>query len=131
MPTPDVPASSLEIAPSLTLFGPTILRLSSSDTRIRVIVESSGEGAVQGMLGNVSLGTVAIRGGNNDVRFKLPKTLLTALRRSAAAGANVLTLTPTSASGAVTGEAVTRTVQIAAAKNAKVKVKVKVKVHRK
>jgi hypothetical protein len=121
MPTPDVAASSLEIAPSLTLFGPTILHLSSADTRIRVIVESSGEGALQGKLGTVSLGTVAIRGGNNDVRFKLTKSLLTALRRSAATGSNVLTLTPTSASGAVTGAAVTRTVHIAVAKKPKPK----------
>jgi hypothetical protein len=44
----------------------------------------------------------------------------------------VLTLTPVSSSGTVTGQAVTRTVSVLAAKHkARAKVKAKVKLHRK
>jgi hypothetical protein len=64
-------------------------------------------------LGGVSLGSADLRPGNNDVRFALPKSLLPRLRRAAAAGSNVLTLTPVSPSGAK-GTPVTRKVLIAA-----------------
>jgi hypothetical protein len=114
MPTPTVPVSSADVAPTLSLFGPQILKLGAGDTQLRLIVESSAQGSVQATLASTSLGKAQIRGGNNDLRFTLPSGLLKTLRRSASA-ANVLTLTPSSPSGTV-GQAVTRTVQLAPVK---------------
>jgi hypothetical protein len=56
-----------------------------------------------------------VRAGNNDLRFTIPKSLLSALRRKLAAGTNVLSLTPVSPSGTVAGAPVTRTVSVTAA----------------
>jgi hypothetical protein len=114
VPTPTVPVSSVDVAPTLTLFGPEILKISSTETLLRLIVESTGPGTVQATLGSATLGTLKVRGGNNDLRFKLPGALLKTLRRAAAAG-NVLTLTPTAPNGTTVGQAVTRTVQVQAA----------------
>src|SRR5204862_7267948 len=111
VPTPVLTVTPTDAAPTLTLFGPEILKLSATQTQLRLIVESSGQGTVRGRLGSVDLGSVAIRGSNNDVRFKLPKSALSSLRRSAAAS-NVLTLTPVSATGGATGTPVTRTIQL-------------------
>jgi hypothetical protein len=128
--TPVVPVSSLDVVPTLYLFGPELLMLSPTDTQLRLIVESNGQGSVQATLGSVVLGTVTVRGGNNDLRFRLPAGLLRTLRRAAAAG-NVLTLTPVSADGSVTGESVTRTVSVPAPAHKVTKRKVKPKPHRK
>ena len=132
--TPVIPVTSVDVAPTLFIFGPELLRLTPTDTQLRLIVQSNGQGTVQAKLGSVVLGTLSIRGGNNDLRFKLPAGVLSALRRAAAAG-NILTLTPVSTNGVVTGQAVTRTVSVLAPKHKvakrKVKVKVKVKLHRK
>ena len=113
--TPVIQVTSADVAPTLFLFGPEILRLTSVDTLLRLIVESGSEGTVQAKLGSVVLGTASIRAGNNDVRFKLPAGMLRALRRSASAG-NILTLTPFSPNGTTMGQAVTRTVSVLAPK---------------
>jgi hypothetical protein len=123
--TPVIPVTSVDVAPTLFLFGPEVLKLSATETQLRLIVESSGPGSVQAKLGSVELGTVTVRGGNNDLRFKLPAGVLRTLRRTASAG-NILTLTPISASGSVTGQAVTRAVSVLSPKP-----KAKVKQHRK
>jgi Family of unknown function (DUF6055) len=128
--TPVVPVSGADVAPTLELFGPEVLRLNATDTQLRLIVESNGAGSVEAKIGSTTLGTVAIRGGNNDVRFKLPTSLLTSLRRSAAAS-NVLSLTPLSASGATAGKPVTRVVRIEPSAKAKAKPKAKPKPKRK
>jgi hypothetical protein len=117
--------SSTDVAPTLSLFGPEVLRLSATETQLRLIVQSSGQGTVKARLGSKVLGTVAVRGGNNDVRFKLPGGTLQTLRRSAAAS-NVLTLTPVSADGSSTGASVTRIVRVSAPK-AKQRAKLEVK----
>ena len=109
--TPVIQVTAADVAPTLSLFGPEILRLTSVDTVLRLIVESGSEGTVQAKLGSVVLGTAAIRAGNNDVRFKLPAGMLRALRRAAAVG-NILTLTPFSSNGTTMGQAVTRTVSV-------------------
>ena len=96
-----------DVAPTIDVFGPLVLRISASSPVVRLIVESSGDGVLHTQLGSADLGSPTIRAGNNDLRFTLPKTLLTRLRRAAAA-ANVLTLTPTSASGAAVGTSVSR-----------------------
>jgi hypothetical protein len=123
--TPVVSVSSADFAPTLFLFGPEVLRLSSKETQLRLIVQSDGPGSVQAKLGSVVLGTVNVRGGANDLRFKLPAGLLRTLRRAASAG-NTLTLTPYSTSGSITGQPVTLTVSVLSPT-----LKAKVKQHRK
>ena len=107
--------SNAEIAPTIALFGPLLLRVPASDPQLRLIVESTDVGKVHATLGSVDLGTPAVRAGNNDLRFAIPKSLLSALRRKLATGTNVLSLTPVSPSGTVTGAPVTRTVSVTAA----------------
>lgn len=115
VPTTVVPVTLLPQAPTLELFGPEILRLTAKETVIRLIVQSSAQGLLRARLGSKSLGTVALRGGNNDVRLKLPKAMLVSLRR-AAAKSGVLSLMPVSADGTATGTAVTRTIRVTPAK---------------
>ena len=110
--SPVVSVSSADVAPTIEVFGPQLLKLSSSATQIRLIVNASGEGLVSAALGSLALGTASLRAGNNDLRFTLPKGTLSAVRRSASPS-NVLTLTPTATSGAVTGTPVTRTISVA------------------
>jgi hypothetical protein len=100
-----------DIAPSIDVFGPLVLHVSASRPVLRLIVQSSGDGVLLAYLGSVSLGTPTLRAGNNDLRFTVPKTLLTRLRRSASL-ASLLTLTPKSASGAVFGTMVSRQVTV-------------------
>jgi hypothetical protein len=120
-----VPVPTTDIAPLIDVFGPELLRLSATDPTIRLIVSSSGPGAVNATLGSSALGSRTLRAGNNDLRFVVPKGLFTRLRRSASA-ATLLTLTPMSTSGAVAGQAVTRHVSIThAAKKTKAKTKAK------
>lgn len=120
------PVSNAETPPGITLFGPLLLQVSTQRPQLRLIVESTGDGKVHAMLGSVDLGSPGVRAGNNDLRFTLPKSLLSSLRRSSAAG-KVLTLTPLSPSGAVTGTAVTRNVAVTAAPKPKAKPKKKKK----
>lgn len=104
-----VPTSA--VAPTIDVFGPEVLRVSSADRLLRLIVQSSGPGTLDASLGSTALGTASLRAGNNDVRFPVPKSLLAALRRSAAAS-NILTLTPAASTGTSIGTAVTRLVSI-------------------
>ena len=112
-----VPVPTADLPPSIDVFGPELLQLSAKTPMIRLIVDSSGPGTVTATLGATALGNYSLRAGNNDVRFAVPKSMLTSLRRSASAS-NVLTLTPMSVSGNVAGQAVTRQVVIAAAPKA-------------
>jgi hypothetical protein len=112
-----VPVPTADVPPSIDVFGAELLQLSAKTPTIRLIVDSSGPGTVTATLGATVLGNFALRAGNNDVRFAVPKSMLTSIRRSASAS-NVLTLTPMSASGSVAGQAVTRRIAIAAAPKA-------------
>jgi hypothetical protein len=103
-----VDAGTASTVPNIDIFGPQLLRLSATDTQIRLIVHSSAEGSVTATMGSRTLGTASVRPGGNDLRFKLPTSLLARLRRSSST--NVLTLTPTSLDGKVTGAAITRAV---------------------
>jgi hypothetical protein len=109
-----LPVPTADVPPSIDVFGPELLTLSASDPTIRLIVQSSGPGMLQATLGSAVLGTGSLRSGNNDLRFAVPKGMLTSLRRSASA-ANVLTLTPASSTGSATGAPVMLHVVIAAA----------------
>ncbi len=102
------------MAPSIDVFGPELLQLSAKSPTIRLIIDSSGPGTLNATLGSTTSEAISLRAGNNDVRFAVPKSMLTSLRRSASAS-NVLTLTPMSPAGSVAGAAVTRHVVIAAA----------------
>jgi hypothetical protein len=113
-----VPVPTTDVAPSIDVFGPELLQLSAASPTIRLIVESSGPGTVNATLGSTALGSRTLRSGNNDLRFVVPKGVLTSLRRSASA-ANLLTLTPMSSTGSVAGQPVTRHVVIAAPSKAK------------
>jgi hypothetical protein len=110
-----VPVGAADVAPTLELFGPEILKLSPTQTQLRLIVSSNGPGSVRGKLGSVDLGKVTIRAGSNDVRFTLPKNVLKSLRRSASAS-NVLTLTPVSSDGSASGAPLVRKVSVATPK---------------
>jgi hypothetical protein len=110
-----VPVPTNDVAPAITVYGPELLQVSSSDPSIRLIVESDGPGTLNAALGAAALGQRILRAGNNDLRYIVPKSLLNSLRTSAVAG-NLLTLTPLSPTGAVTGQAVTRHVVIASVK---------------
>jgi hypothetical protein len=111
-----VPATA--VVPTIEVFGPELLKLSATTQQIRLIVAASGEGMLQAHLGSLSLGAQTLRGGNNDLRFTLPKGILAALRRSAARS-NVLTLTPLAGNGTAAGPSVTRKISVAPAKKAK------------
>ena len=109
--SPVISVSSADVAPTIEVFGPQLLKLSADDIQIRLIVNASGQGLVSATLGPLALGTLSLRAGNNDLRFAIPKGTLAAVRRSASPS-NVLTLTPTATNGTAIGTAVTRTVSI-------------------
>ncbi len=99
-----VPVPTTDVAPTIDVFGPELLKVSAASRVIRLIVDSSGPGSLSASLGSTRLGTSGLRAGNNDVRFTVPASMVTALRKSAAV-TNVLTLTPMSSSGAAAGTA--------------------------
>jgi len=115
-----VPVPTTDFAPTIDVFGPELIKVSATSRVIRLIVNSSGVGSLNASLGSTPLGTSGLRAGNNDIRFTVPASMLTALRKSASV-TNVLTLTPMSSSGATAGQPVTRHVSIAAAVKAKPK----------
>lgn len=108
-----VPVPTSDVPPSIDVFGPELLQLSAGDPTIRLIVQSSGPGLLNATLGSTVLGTGTLRAGNNDLRFAVPKGMLTSLRR-AATDANVLTLTPAAPTGIATGAPVMLHVTIVA-----------------
>jgi hypothetical protein len=124
--TPVVPVSSVVVAPTISVFGPEILTLGAGESQIRVIVQSNAEGRLAASFGTLALGKVVIRGGNNDLRFTLPAGAVASLRSSAST-AGVLTLTPQSADGSVTGQAIVQKIRIAPAAKTLAKPKPKAK----
>jgi hypothetical protein len=107
---PVVAVDNGEVAPTVVVEGSVVLRLAAKDRVLRLLVVSSGEGKLHAMLGGVDLGSPTLRAGNNDVRFTLPVSTLTALRRSASN--NVLTLTAFSPQATKAGASVTRRVVV-------------------
>jgi hypothetical protein len=127
VPTTDTP-------PSIDVSGPELIQLAADTRVLRLIVSSDGPGTLQAALGGLALGRSTLRAGHNDVRFTLPKSALTTLRRTSAV-AGFLTLTPLSPSG-IAGTILMRQVAVepaaASAKPAaKPKAKAKVKPHAK
>jgi len=85
-------------APTLKLYAPEVIRVSTKTRVLRFVVFSSGEGKLGAVLGSTGLGSAALRGGNNDIRFVLPTQIFKALRTKSAA--NLLVLTSQSPIGA-------------------------------
>ena len=106
-----VPAS--DPAPSLRVYTPEVLRVSTATRLLRFVVFSSGDGKLAAVLGVTPLGASPLRGGNNDVRFVLPPTLFKSLRTKSAS--NLLQLTSLSPSG-TKGTTFTRNVIVQAPK---------------
>jgi hypothetical protein len=115
-----VVAPTTDPAPTLKVYAPEVLRISSKTRLLRFAVFSSGEGKLQAVLGSSNLGTAALRGGNNDVRFVLPQQLFNKLRTKSAS--NVLALTSMSPSGSK-GSTFTRKVLVQVVKKPKPKKK--------
>jgi len=93
-----VPVPASDPAPTLKVYAPEVLRVSTKTRLLRFVVFSSGEGKLQATLGSSSLGLAALRSGNNDVRFVLPTQLFKSLRAKSVS--NVLSLTSQSPTGA-------------------------------
>ena len=106
-----VQVPSVQLPPTVFVYGPELLTLSATDKQLRLIVQSSGDGSLQASIGSTSLGAGTLSAGNNDLRFTLPASVLQSLRRSANVS-NILTLTAVAASGGAQGQTITRHVLI-------------------
>jgi hypothetical protein len=105
-----IDAGSFTGTPTLTLYGPALLKIAKNAKQLRLLVASTGEGSVTAVLGSTVLGTAAVSPGGNDLRFNLPLALLQSLRRSA--GTLTLTLTPMAPDAKTKGTPVTRQVSM-------------------
>lgn len=98
---PSTPAETSELAPSIFVYGAQVVRVSAATRLVRLIVFSSGSGKLQATAGSTLLGTTGLRAGNNDVRFRLPATMVASLRKTSGLrlSSSVLTLTSFSTAG--------------------------------
>ncbi|HVN61518.1 MAG TPA: hypothetical protein VMT59_09635 [Gaiellaceae bacterium] len=92
-PGPFVAAPATDVAPSILVHGAEVIRVSTVDRLVRLLVFSSGDGQLQASAGTTNLGTYQLRAGNNDVRFKLPQSIVNALRKPAGKSVSASTLT--------------------------------------
>lgn len=99
---PTVPSPNGEEPPSIAVYGPETLRVSKKKRVVRIVVFSSGSGKLNAQLGSLSLGTRALRTGNNDLRFTLPRSVTRSL-----AATSRLTFTSVATNG-TRGATVTR-----------------------
>jgi hypothetical protein len=110
MPGTVISVPTVDSPPSIDVFGPELIHLAAGSSQLRLIVASDGPGKLNASLGGVTLGQGTLRAGHNDLRFALPATALSALRRTAAT-AGTLTLTPLSPLG-TSGTPVVRQVAV-------------------
>jgi hypothetical protein len=92
-----IAAPTTDPAPTLKIYAPEVLRVSTKTRLLRFVVFSSGEGRLGAVLGATGLGSAGLRGGNNDIRFVLPTKVFQNLRTKSSS--NVLQLTSESPSG--------------------------------
>jgi hypothetical protein len=92
-----IAAPTTDPAPTLKIYAPEVLKVSSKTRLLRFVVFSSGDGRLGAVLGSTGLGAASLRGGNNDIRFVLPTTVFQKLRTKSSS--NVLQLTSESPSG--------------------------------
>ena len=111
---PIISAGSAEAVPDIAVLGPELIRVAANATKLHVVVQSSGEGTMTVMFGSLSLGTATLRPGTNNLYFTLPLAPLAQSRRQLAT--SILTLTPISADGKISGSAVTQRVAFTPAK---------------
>ncbi|HSC73147.1 MAG TPA: hypothetical protein VLB89_03195 [Gaiellaceae bacterium] len=90
-------APTSDPAPTLNVYAPEVIKVSSKTRLLRFVVFSSGDGKLGAVLGSVGLGSASLRAGNNDVRFVLPTRLFQSLRTKSVS--NVLQLTSMSPAG--------------------------------
>lgn len=104
---PVVPAPVTDPPPAISVYGPEILRLGRRTRVIRLVVFSSGPGKLEAVLAGKALGSVRLRAGNNDVRYRLagPAARVVAQR-------STLTLTSIAPTGTTRGAVVTRRVNV-------------------
>ena len=76
---PTVPSLTGEEPPSIAVYGPETLRVSKKKRVVRIVVFASGGGTLDAQFGSLSLGTRALRTGNNDLRFTLPRNVTRSL----------------------------------------------------
>lgn len=93
-----ISAPTSDPAPTLKIYAPEVIKVSSKTRLLRFVVFSSGDGRLGAVLGSAGLGSAALRSGNNDVRFVLPTQLFQKLSKKSTS--NVLQLTSESPSGA-------------------------------
>ena len=93
-----ISAPTSDPAPTLKIYAPEVIKVSSTTRLLRFVVFSSGDGKLGAMLGSTGLGSAALRSGNNDIRFVLPTQLFQKLSKKSTS--NVLQLTSESPSGA-------------------------------
>ena len=98
---PTVPGSVTQFAPSIRFYGAQLVRVSSADRLVRLILFASGDGKLQVALGGKVLGVHTLRAGNNQIKFRLPASTVKSLRSTAGkrASASLLTLTSLSTTG--------------------------------
>src|SRR4051812_19801670 len=113
-----IPTPTSDPAPTLKIYAPEVLRVSSKTRLLRFVVFSSGAGKLGATLGSTGLGSASLRTGNNDIRFVLPSRLFKSLRTKSSS--NVLSLTSQSPTGAK-GATFTRKVLVQSAAKAKKK----------
>jgi hypothetical protein len=93
-----ITAPTTDPAPTLKIYAPEVLRVSTKTRLLRFVVFSSGDGKLAATLGSATLGSASLRSGNNDIRFVLPTQLFKSL--GAKSASNVLALTSQSPTGA-------------------------------
>lgn len=111
-----ISAPTADPPPTLKVYAPELIRVSTKTRLLRFVVFSSGDGKLAATLGSTNLGSASLRSGNNDIRFVLPTQLFKSLRTKSSS--NLLALTSVSPSG-TRGLTVTRRVLLQAPKKPK------------
>jgi hypothetical protein len=113
---PTTPAPTAGVPPSILVHGSETVKVPAATRVVRLLVFASGAGQLRAAVGDLVLGTVTLRAGNNDVRFVLPVATVKSLRKVKGARVStteVLTLTSLSLEGTA-GQAVTRKLTVVA-----------------
>ena len=112
---PTIASPTADVPPSILVYGGELLRFPAATRILRLIVFSSGPGALRANVASGPIGTAILRAGNNDLRFLLPTSTVAALRSTFAVltPTSLLTLTSLSALGSP-GQTVARTLGLVA-----------------
>jgi len=108
MQGPVVEVPTVDPAPTVSLFGPSLLTLGPSQRSVRLLLFSSGPGKLEASFGGRSAGSFTLRSGNNLLTLRVPAAVG---RRQLSLGTR-LQLTTTDATGVALGKSVSRTVRI-------------------